>query len=144
MNRQQRRAQQQRLDPVAGLRANVAAAPNDARARNALACALHAQGKPAEASEQFARGLMLAPELFQQYPQIVATLLQLNPPLRTAICIASSGYSSSRRSPMIPQTIPWTRLARGPVSRGLADSGVLAATIPASRPPARAATLTEA
>jgi SAM-dependent methyltransferase len=79
MNRQQRRAaqRQQKRSP--------APKPNDAQGHNALACALLQQGKLHEAAEQFARALVLMPELFDQYPAVVATLLNVNPSIRAGV-----------------------------------------------------------
>ncbi len=79
MNRQQRRAaqRQQKRSP--------APKPNDAQGHNALACALLQQGRLHEAAEQFARALVLMPELFDQYPAVVATLLNVNPAIRAGV-----------------------------------------------------------
>jgi hypothetical protein len=98
MNRQQRRAaqRQQKRSP--------APKPNDAQGHNALACALLQQGKLHEAAEQFACALVLMPELFDQYPAVVATLLNVNPSIRAGVeCVARAwpaepaGASSGRR-----------------------------------------------
>ena len=121
MNRQQRRAQQRQDDPVSRLRASVAAAPKDARARNELACALLAQGKLAEASEQFARALSLMPELLEQYAQIVAMLLQVNPALRAAIGrLASASAGTAVLGDWIPPG-DFSAVARDPLLRSLLE-----------------------
>ena len=83
MNRQQRRAAQRQQTR------GPAPKPNDAQDHNALACALLQQGKLHEAAEQFARALVLMPELFDQYPAVVATLLNVNPSIRAGVeCVA--------------------------------------------------------
>jgi thioredoxin-like negative regulator of GroEL len=75
MNRQLRRTQERRSDPLQPYRDNVAAAPRDAKARNELGCALVATGRLSEAAEQFTGALRLMPELLEQYAQIVGTVV---------------------------------------------------------------------
>jgi len=115
MNRQQRRAQRQPQDPLTPYRAGVAAAPNDAKARNELACALLAHGKLAEASEQFAHALSLMPELFEQYGQIVAMLLQINPALRGYLARLANGPTSAIEAWLPPAD--FAAIARDPLFR---------------------------
>ncbi len=79
MNRQQRRAAQRQH------KRSPAPKPDDAQGRNALACALLQQGRLHEAAEQFARALVLMPELFDQYPAVVSTLLNVNPAVRAGL-----------------------------------------------------------
>ena len=121
MNWQQRRAQQHRHDPISRLRASVAAAPREAKGRNELACALLAQGKLADASEQFACALSLMPELFEQYAKVVATLLQVNPALRAAITRLGSG---APRQPVLDAWIAgddFSAIARDPLLRNVLE-----------------------
>jgi 2-polyprenyl-3-methyl-5-hydroxy-6-metoxy-1,4-benzoquinol methylase len=121
MNRQRRRAQQRQDDPISRLRASVVAAPKDAKPRNELACALLAQGRLAEASEQFAHALSLMPELLEQYAQIVAMLLQVNPPLRAAISrLASGSAGTAVLGDWIP-TGDFRAVARDPLLRSLLE-----------------------
>jgi 2-polyprenyl-3-methyl-5-hydroxy-6-metoxy-1,4-benzoquinol methylase len=121
MNRRQRRAQAKRQDPTSPYRAHVAAEAKDAKARNQLACALLAQGNLAEASEQFACALSLMPQLLEQYAQIVATLLQVNPALRGCIARLASG------SPPLARVDAWlprgdfSAIARDPLIRTLLE-----------------------
>jgi 2-polyprenyl-3-methyl-5-hydroxy-6-metoxy-1,4-benzoquinol methylase len=115
MNRQQRRAQRQPQHSLARYRAGVAAAPNDAKARNELACALLAHAKLAEASEHFAHALSLMPELFEQYGQIVAMLLQINPALRGCLARVASGPTSQLEAWLPPDD--FSAIVRDPLFR---------------------------
>jgi 2-polyprenyl-3-methyl-5-hydroxy-6-metoxy-1,4-benzoquinol methylase len=86
MNRQQRRTAQSHLQEVIKRhRRALALRPNDAQAHNELACVLLQQGRSNEAAALFARALRLMPELLEQYPSVVATLLNVNPALRSAV-----------------------------------------------------------
>jgi len=66
--------------------------PGDAQAHNNLACILLATGKLDEASARFARSLELTPELFELYPDIVAMLVQVNPPIGEAMARAANAW----------------------------------------------------
>jgi 2-polyprenyl-3-methyl-5-hydroxy-6-metoxy-1,4-benzoquinol methylase len=121
MNRQQRRTQQRQDDPLSRLRASVAAAPKDARARNELACALLSQGRLAESSEQFAHALSLMPELLEQYAQIFATLLQVNPALRAAISRLASGSAGPTVFDIWIPPGDFSAVARDPLLRCLLE-----------------------
>src|SRR2546430_1787117 len=79
MNRQQRRAapRPQKHSPHPQ--------PKGSHGHNARAAALLQQGKLHEAAEQFACALVLMPELFDQYPAVVATLLNVNPSVRAGV-----------------------------------------------------------
>jgi 2-polyprenyl-3-methyl-5-hydroxy-6-metoxy-1,4-benzoquinol methylase len=92
MNRQQRRAaqRQQKRTP--------APKPDDAQSLNALACALLQQGRLHEAAEHFARALLLMPELFDQYPAVVATLLNVNPAVGAGVERVARGWPAELRA----------------------------------------------
>jgi SAM-dependent methyltransferase len=66
--------------------------PDHAEAHNNLGRVLHLQGKPREASQHFARSLMLMPQAFDQYASISATLISLLPPLGAAMRAATQGW----------------------------------------------------
>src|SRR5262245_14481705 len=59
----------------------LAVHPHDPQALNNLACVLLALGDLREASTRFARALTLAPELLEQYEEILATCMRVNPPI---------------------------------------------------------------
>src|SRR3984893_13848233 len=91
MNRKQRRAAQSNLqDAARRQRQAVAREPEKAQRHNELACMLLQQGGLAGAPAHFARALTLMPELFEQYSALVATLLNVNPPVRAGMARAAS------------------------------------------------------
>jgi 2-polyprenyl-3-methyl-5-hydroxy-6-metoxy-1,4-benzoquinol methylase len=122
MNRQQQRARANDDDTLTRLRTVVAADPRDAKARNQLGSALYAQGKIAEASEQFACALSLMPELFQRYEQIVPTLLQINPGLRGAMALLTSGSAARAKLEAWMGQSEFPVLARDPLFRTVLES----------------------
>src|SRR6516225_4086543 len=83
MNRKQRRAAENRLPP-SGKRP-ATAEPTTAKEHNELGCRLLAQGRLEDAAAQFARALTLMPEALEQYPAVVATLLNVNPAIRAGV-----------------------------------------------------------
>jgi SAM-dependent methyltransferase len=90
MNRKQRRAAQSNLQDAARRQKQaVARAPDNAQAHNELACMLLQQGRLDEAATHFTRALTLMPELFEQYPALVATLLNVNPVVRAGMARAA-------------------------------------------------------
>ena len=93
MNRKQRRAAHSNLQEVARRhRRLVALNPDDAKAHNELACVLLEQGEPREAAAHFARAVALAPESLEQYPSVVATLLNVNPAIRAGVSRVASAW----------------------------------------------------
>ena len=89
MNRKQRRAAENRLPP-SGKRP-ATAEPTTAQEHNELGCRLLAQGRLEDAAAQFARALTLMPEALEQYPAVVATLLNVNPAIRAGVgCVAAA------------------------------------------------------
>jgi SAM-dependent methyltransferase len=86
MSRKQREAAKKgslRADPAAWhARPSAAADPMSAQAHNEVGAQLLLAGRLEEASGHFAQALKLAPELFEEYPQVVATLLRVNPQIR--------------------------------------------------------------
>jgi SAM-dependent methyltransferase len=93
LNRRQRRAAQSHLqEAVKRQRRALALKPNDAQAHNELACALLQQGQLQEAAAHFARAVTLMPELLEQYPSIVATLLNVNPAIRAGMARVAGAW----------------------------------------------------
>src|SRR6516165_7209867 len=91
MNRKQRRAAQSNLqDAARRQRQAVAREPENAQAHNELACMLLQQGKPDQAAAHFERALTLMPELFEQYPALVATLINVDPVMRAGMARAAN------------------------------------------------------
>jgi SAM-dependent methyltransferase len=86
MSRKQRGAAKQdslRAEPAAGHSSRSAAAdPMSAQAHNEVGAQLLVLGRLEEASGHFAQALKLVPELFEEYTQVVATLLRVNPAIR--------------------------------------------------------------
>jgi 2-polyprenyl-3-methyl-5-hydroxy-6-metoxy-1,4-benzoquinol methylase len=66
--------------------------PDYAEACNDLGCVLLAQGKLNEASAQFARAMMLVPQLFDQFLGIAVTLQAVNPALTEGMRRAASAW----------------------------------------------------
>jgi SAM-dependent methyltransferase len=66
--------------------------PDHAETHNNLGRVLHLQGKPRDASQHFARSLMLMPQAFEQYASICATLISLLPPLGGAMRAAAQSW----------------------------------------------------
>ncbi|HEY2211029.1 MAG TPA: methyltransferase domain-containing protein [Bradyrhizobium sp.] len=66
--------------------------PDHAETHNNLGRVLHLQGKPRDASQHFARSLMLMPQAFDQYASICATLISLMPPLGAAMRTAAQAW----------------------------------------------------
>ncbi|MBV9556005.1 MAG: methyltransferase domain-containing protein [Pseudolabrys sp.] len=85
--------QQNRLEDAArAYRRYLVLNPAHAEAINNFACVLRAQNKPSEASQQFARAISLAPQLFDYYPGIVALLTSLHPGLGEAMRRADAAW----------------------------------------------------
>jgi tetratricopeptide (TPR) repeat protein len=75
-----------RAEEAAGCYRRVLALdPDHAEAHNSFGAMLLAQGLRAEASAEFARALKLAPELFETFSGVAATLRRLNPVLDQAV-----------------------------------------------------------
>jgi len=88
------RSQQQNQLPEAArlYKRLLALKPDHAEACNNLACVLHAQGKPTEASARFAQALSLMPQLFEQFSGVCATLVAVLPPIGDAMRRASAAW----------------------------------------------------
>src|SRR4029078_6682162 len=63
----------------------LAMEPDHAEAHNSLGAMLLAQGRHAEASASIARALMLAPELFETFSSVAATLRRVSAALDQAV-----------------------------------------------------------
>ncbi len=63
-----------------------------AQEQNELACRLLQQGRLSEAAAHFVRALTLMPELLEQYSQVVATLLNVNPSLREGMARVTQAW----------------------------------------------------
>lgn len=75
-----------RVDAAAqSYRRLLALQPDHAEAHNSLGAMLLAQGRREEAAQEFTLALRLAPELFETFGQVAATLRQVNPALDAAI-----------------------------------------------------------
>lgn len=81
---------------VRAYRRLLALKPDHAEAHNNLGRVLHAQGKLRDASQHFARSLMLMPQVFDQYAGICATLISLLPPLGAAMRTAAQAWPERR------------------------------------------------
>lgn len=66
--------------------------PDHAVALNNLACVLQAQGRLHEASAEFARALLLVPQLLDQFGNVCATLVGVLPPLGEAMRRAAAAW----------------------------------------------------
>ena len=109
----QQAQQQQRLDDAArAYRRLIQLKPDNAQAINNLAVVLQAQGKLGEASAQFARALVLVPQLLTAFGAIVATLGALLPPLAEAMRQADAAW---------PARLSLDRLLSGARLAALAD-----------------------
>jgi 2-polyprenyl-3-methyl-5-hydroxy-6-metoxy-1,4-benzoquinol methylase len=83
MNRKQRRAAEDRRPPSGKRPAAVELTTG--QEHNELGVRLLAQGRLEDAAVQFARALTLVPEALEQYPAVIATLLNVNPAIRAGI-----------------------------------------------------------
>jgi 2-polyprenyl-3-methyl-5-hydroxy-6-metoxy-1,4-benzoquinol methylase len=118
MNRKQRRAAQSNLqDAARRQRQAVAREPENAQAHNELACVLLQQGRLDEAATHFARALTLMPELFEQYPALVATLLNVNPPVRAGMARAANAAHVELSSNEIVDASELAAVSREPLLR---------------------------
>ncbi len=109
----QQAQQQQRLDDAArAYRRLIQLKPDNAQAINNLAVVLQAQGKLSEASQQFARALVLVPQLLTEFGAICATLCALLPPLADAMRQADAAW---------PARLSLDRLLGGARLAALAD-----------------------
>src|ERR1700732_1682583 len=118
MNRKQRRAAQSGL-PAAGKRTPRVnePEPTSAQGHNELACQLLLQGRLDEAATHFARALTLMPELFEQYPALVATLLNVNPPVRAGMARAANAAHVELSSNEIVDASELAAVSRDPLLR---------------------------
>ena len=118
MNRKQRRAAQSNLqDAARRQRQAVERDPDNAQAHNELACMLAQQGKLDEAAAHFARALLLMPELFEQYPALVAALLTVAPVVRAAMARAANAAPGEPASNEILAASELVGLSRDPLLR---------------------------
>jgi 2-polyprenyl-3-methyl-5-hydroxy-6-metoxy-1,4-benzoquinol methylase len=126
MNRRQRRAAQSNLhEAVKRHRRTVALKPNDAQAHNELACVLLQQGQLEEAAAQFARALTLMPELFDQYSNIVATLINVNPALRAGMARVASAWPRELPADEILGASGPAAISRDPLLRCMLESATV-------------------
>lgn len=70
----------------------LALGPDHAAAHNSLGTLLLEQGKTVEATAHFVRALMLAPELYEEYPDLQATLFKLNRAVKDAAARAHAAW----------------------------------------------------
>jgi 2-polyprenyl-3-methyl-5-hydroxy-6-metoxy-1,4-benzoquinol methylase len=119
MNRQQRRAAERQN------KRGVASNPTDAQGHNALACALLEQGKLHEAAEQFARALVLMPELFDQYPAIVATLMNVNPTIRAGVARVAGAWPRGLPAEDVLGASGLATIASDPLLRCMLESATI-------------------
>jgi 2-polyprenyl-3-methyl-5-hydroxy-6-metoxy-1,4-benzoquinol methylase len=118
MNRKQRRAAQSNLqDAARRQRQAVAREPENAQAHNELACMLLQQGKPDQAAAHFERALTLMPELFEQYPALVATLINVNPAARAGLARAANAAQGGLSPNEILDPSELATLSRDPLLR---------------------------
>jgi hypothetical protein len=119
MNRQQRRAAQRQQKRA------IAPKPTDAQGHNALACTFLQQGRLHEAADQFARALVLMPELFDQYPAIVTTLLNVNPSIRAGVERVARAWPAEVAAAELLGTGGLASLARDPLLRCMLESATV-------------------
>jgi 2-polyprenyl-3-methyl-5-hydroxy-6-metoxy-1,4-benzoquinol methylase len=126
MNRKQRRAAQSGL-PAAGKRARGADAPEptSAQEHNELACQLLLQGRLDEAAAHFACALTLMPELLEEYPHVVATLLKVNPAIRTGFARVASAWPRDLPAEEVLGLGGIAAIARDPMLRAMLESGTV-------------------
>jgi 2-polyprenyl-3-methyl-5-hydroxy-6-metoxy-1,4-benzoquinol methylase len=118
MNRKQRRAAQSKSQDAASRQRKVVERdPDNAQAHNELACMLAQQGKLDEAAAHFARALTLMPELFEQYPALVATLLNVNPVVRARMARAANAAPGEPSSNEVLDASELAALSRDPLLR---------------------------
>ena len=125
MNRKQRRAAQGGL-PGAGKRSTTdPPEPKSAKEHNDLGGQLLVQGRLEEAAAQFARALTLMPELFEQYPHVVATLLNVNPAIRAGVARVASAWPRDLPADELLGSKGVTPVARDPLLRCMLESGTV-------------------
>jgi 2-polyprenyl-3-methyl-5-hydroxy-6-metoxy-1,4-benzoquinol methylase len=126
MNRKQRRAAQSGL-PAAGKRTPRVnePEPTSAQGHNELACQLLLQGRLDEAATHFARALTLMPELFEEYPHVVATLLKVNPAIRAGFARAASAWPRDVPAKEVLGPSGIAAIARDPMLRAMLESGTV-------------------
>jgi SAM-dependent methyltransferase len=82
-----------RLDQAAKLyKRAVAVEPGNGAALNSLACVLLDLGQRDEAAARFAQSIALVPEIFEEYQNVLDTLLAVNPALREALARAAQAW----------------------------------------------------
>jgi SAM-dependent methyltransferase/tetratricopeptide (TPR) repeat protein len=87
---------QGKLEQAARLyRRALAVEPDNAAVHNNLACMLLDLGELEKASAHFARSLVLSPELFESYPDIMAILVRVNPKVGQAMMRAGQAWPRS-------------------------------------------------
>ena len=124
MNRKQRRAAQTQLqEAVKGLRRAIALRPRDAQAHNELAVALLHQGELEEAASLFARGVALMPELLEQYRNLVATLLKVNPALRAGFARVADAWPRELPDAEVLEQATAAAVLRDPLLRCMLEAG---------------------
>jgi SAM-dependent methyltransferase len=127
MNRKQRRATQ-RSQPASadGLQRTKQPEPTSSQAHNELGCRLLLEGRLDEAAAHFAQALTLMPDLLeQQYANIVATLLDVNPRIRAGVARVAEAWPQEVRAEDILEPSGIGAIARDPMLRCMLESATV-------------------
>ncbi len=117
---------QGRADEAARLYQRALAVKSDfAPAYNNLGALLLAQGRPREAAERFAHALLLTPELFDQFAEVVATLLRVNPTLKSAVDRVASAWPDLPAEADWLDAEGWAAVASDPLLRVVLQSATV-------------------
>jgi tetratricopeptide (TPR) repeat protein len=114
------------LDKAATLyKRALAVNPDDAQVLNNLACTLLALGRREEAAARFARTLALVPELFEQYPDVCATLANVNPAIVEALKRAAAAGPGRLTAAELIGPSGLSALARDPLLRAMLEGATV-------------------